>query len=163
MKLFFLRHGEADWPHWNRSDDERPLTDYGKEEMRKVAALLERLAVSPDMILTSPLPRAAQTAEIVATKLKIGLREEELLIPGFNASRLKKLIGKHHADALMIVGHEPDFSNVIATLTGGTVKLSKAGLALVEVDNAGTNGRLLWLFPPKIANTIATRSTLAKS
>ena len=163
MKLFFLRHGEADWRHWNRSDDERPLTDYGKEEMRKVAALLERLAVSPDMILTSPLPRAAQTAEIVATKLKIGLREEELLIPGFNASRLKKLIGKHHADALMIVGHEPDFSNVIATLTGGTVKLSKAGLALVEIDDAGTSGRLLWLFPPKIANTIATRSTLAKS
>jgi phosphohistidine phosphatase len=163
VKLFFLRHGEADWPHWNKSDDERPLTDYGKEEMRKVAALLERLAVSPDMILTSPLPRAAQTAEIVATKLKIGLREEELLTPGFNVSRLKKLIGRHPADALMIVGHEPDFSNVIATLTGGTLKLSKAGLALVEIDDAGTSGRLLWLFPPKIANTIATRSTLAKS
>jgi len=59
VKLFFLRHGEADWPHWNKSDDERPLTDYGKEEMQKVAALLERLAVSPGMILKSPLPRAA--------------------------------------------------------------------------------------------------------
>jgi phosphohistidine phosphatase len=80
VKLFFLRHGEADWPHWNRSDDERPLTDHGQEEMRKVAALLERLAVSPDMILTSPLPRAAQTAEVVATKLSVCKKRE--LTPG---------------------------------------------------------------------------------
>jgi phosphohistidine phosphatase SixA len=51
----------------------------------------------------------------------------------------------------MIVGHEPDFSHTIEQLTGGTVKISKAGVALVELDRSWRQGRLLWLFPPKIA------------
>src|SRR5438128_7118262 len=66
MKLYFLRHGEADWPDWKKSDDERPLTKRGKKELHEVGAFLVRLKVRPDLILTSPLPRAAQTAEIAA-------------------------------------------------------------------------------------------------
>ena len=65
MKLCFLRHGEADWPDWNKPDDERPLTERGRKEMKRVARFLERLKLVPDAILTSPLPRASQTAEIV--------------------------------------------------------------------------------------------------
>src|SRR6266436_10073244 len=61
MKLYFLRHGEADWPDWKKSDDERPLTDFGKKEVRDVAKFLARLNVRPDLIVTSPLPRASQT------------------------------------------------------------------------------------------------------
>ena len=70
MELYFLRHGEADWPDWKKSDDERPLTKRGKKEMHEVAAFLVRLKVQPDLILTSPLPRAAQTAEIAAEHLE---------------------------------------------------------------------------------------------
>jgi phosphohistidine phosphatase len=62
MKLYFLRHGEADWPSWKKPDDERPLTKRGKREMREVAKFLDRLKVRPDLIVTSPLPRAAETA-----------------------------------------------------------------------------------------------------
>ncbi|HEY2568989.1 MAG TPA: phosphoglycerate mutase family protein, partial [Candidatus Udaeobacter sp.] len=62
MKLYFLRHGQADWPNWKKPDDERPLTKRGKREMRDVAKFLDRLKVRPDLIVTSPLPRAAQTA-----------------------------------------------------------------------------------------------------
>ena len=51
----------------------------------------------------------------------------------------------------MIVGHEPDFSEVISELTGASLKLSKAGVGLVELNRSWRDGRLLWLFPPKIA------------
>ena len=153
MQLFLLRHGEADWPNWTKPDDERPLTDKGNKEMAEVAAFLAALDISPEVILTSPLPRAAQTAEVVAKKLKIKLREDSMLEPGFDASDLHDLLGQYPAESVMIVGHEPDFSEVIGDLTGGSVKLSKAGLALVELD--GKRGKLRWLFPPKVAKAAA--------
>ena len=154
MHLYFLRHGEADWPDWKKSDDERPLTDRGKKEMKKIAAFLERLKVSLDHIITSPLPRAEQTAAAVAKRLELKLHEEKLLAPGFGSSNLKQLLEKYPGESVMIVGHEPDFSETISDLTGASLKLSKAGLALVEADSAGSRGRLLWLFPPKIAKVV---------
>jgi broad specificity phosphatase PhoE len=56
MDIYFLRHGEADWPDWNKSDDERPLTKRGKKEMHDVGKFLKRMKVAPDIIVTSPLP-----------------------------------------------------------------------------------------------------------
>ena len=151
MELYFLRHGEADWPNWKKPDDERPLTKRGKKEMRKVAAFLKRIKARPALIVTSPLPRAAQTAEIAAERLKVKCREDKLLAPGFGREELERLLKKYPEESLMIVGHEPDFSEVISELTGASLKLSKAGTALVELNRSWRNGRLLWLFPPKIA------------
>jgi phosphohistidine phosphatase len=157
MELYFLRHGEADWPNWNKPDDERPLTKRGKEEMKKVAAFLSQLKVSLDRIITSPLPRAQQTAEAVAKRFKLKLQEDKLLKPGFGAGELEQLIEKYPGESLMIVGHEPDFTKTISALTGGSLKLAKAGLALVDVDPTTMRGRLLWLFPPKIARAAQRR------
>src|SRR5438132_13279421 len=70
MDLYFLRHGQADWPDWEKSDDERPLTKRGKKEMREVAAFLKRVKAQSDLIVTSPLPRASQTGRIAAEHLK---------------------------------------------------------------------------------------------
>jgi len=151
MDLYFLRHGEADWPDWKKSDDERPLTKRGKKEMREVARYLARLKVNPQLIVTSPLPRASQTAEIAAEQLNGKLRTDELLAPGFGLEQLRKVWKRHHARSLMVVGHEPDFTNVIAKLTGASLKLSKAGVALLDVDVEAEEGKLLWLFPPKLA------------
>ena len=151
MDLYFLRHGEADWPDWNKPDDERPLTKHGKKEMREVAAFLKRVKAEPDLIVTSPLPRASQTAEIAAEDLKIKCREDKLLEPGFDRADLERLLKKYPEESLMIVGHEPDFSEVIAELTGASIKLSKAGVALVDLNRSWRDGRLLWLIPPKIA------------
>jgi phosphohistidine phosphatase len=151
MKLCFLRHGEADWPNWNKPDDERPLTERGRKEMKRVAKLLQRLKFSADAILTSPLPRASQTAEIAAERLGIELKTEPALAHGFNVERLRRLLAKAGAACIMVVGHEPEFSEVIKELTGGEVKLSKAGVALVEVNRGCTSGKLLWLFPPKFS------------
>jgi len=151
MKLCFLRHGEADWPNWNKPDDDRPLTERGRKEMKRVAKFLERLKFSADAILASPLPRASQTAEIVAERLGIALKIESALAHGFNVERLRRLLAKADANCVMVVGHEPEFSEVVKELTGGEVKLSKAGIALLEVNRGCTSGKLLWLFPPKIA------------
>jgi phosphohistidine phosphatase len=151
MELYFLRHGEADWPDWKKPDDDRPLTKRGKKEMSEVAKFLNRLKVRPQLIVTSPLPRAAQTAEIAADFLKAKLRKDEALAPGFALSKLQTVLKRHRADILMLVGHEPDFTNVISGLTGASLKLSKAGVALVDVDPEAEEGRLLWLFPPKFA------------
>jgi phosphohistidine phosphatase len=151
MELYFLRHGEADWPNWNKPDDERPLTKRGKKEMREVAKFLDRLKARPDLIVTSPLPRAAETAEIAADYLKAKLRKDELLAPGFGMKNVGAVLKRHRARVLMLVGHEPDFTNIISGLTGGSVKLSKAGVALLDIDPEAQEGKLLWLFPPKLA------------
>jgi phosphohistidine phosphatase len=151
MLIYYLRHGEADWPDWEKPDDERPLTKRGKKEMHEVAAFLKRIKARPDLIVTSPLPRASQTAEIAAEHLKVKYREDKLLAPGCGRQELERLFKKYPAESLMVVGHEPDFTHTISQLTGASLKLSKAGVALVELDRSWRNGRLLWLFPPKIA------------
>ena len=101
--------------------------------MGKVADFLCSLEVEVDQIISSPLPRAKQTAEIVARKLKIDVGEDSLLEPGFDQSDLKRILQKCSDKNVMLVGHEPDFSDLISALTGGSVKLSKAGLALVNL------------------------------
>jgi len=151
MELYFLRHGEADWSNWKKSDDERPLTKRGKKEMREVAKFLDRLRVRPDLIVTSPLPRAAQTGEIAADYLKAKLRKDESLAPGFGMTRLRTVLKRHRAKVLMLVGHEPDFTDVISKLTGASLKLPKAGVALLDIEPESEEGKLLWLLPPKIA------------
>jgi len=151
MQLYFLRHGEADWPGWTKPDDERPLTDFGKKEVRQLAKFLNRLKVRPDLVVTSPLPRALQTAEIAAEGLKAKLRQDKALEPGFGISELKTLLKRHGSKVLMLVGHEPDFTSVISALTGASLKLSKAGVVSVDIDPETEKGRLLWLFPPKFA------------
>jgi phosphohistidine phosphatase len=151
MRLYFLRHGRADWPGWTKPDDERPLTEFGKKEVRQMAKLLNRLKVDPDLIVTSPLPRASQTAKIAAEQLKTKLREDEALEPGFGMSELRTVLKRHRSKILMLVGHEPDFTSVISALTGACLKLSKGGVALVDIDPEAEEGKLLWLFPPRFA------------
>ena len=76
---------------------------------------------------------------------------------------LKRILRKYPQQVLMLVGHEPDFSDVIAAVTGGDVKISKAGVALVDMD--GKKGKLLWLFPPKSGeemNRVASKLVRAR-
>lgn len=154
MELFFLRHGLAgDRSEWQGDDAKRPLTDEGKEKMKRTAATLAALDLGLDVIITSPFVRAQQTAEIVARKLNCSLVEDKRLAPGFNADQLYKLLLDHpDANTVMLVGHEPDFSETISALIGGgRVVCKKGGLALVELPNAHSRqGELVWLVPPKV-------------
>lgn len=151
MRLYLLRHGQADWPDWDKPDDERPLTKRGRKQMRRVAKMLCKLNVSPDVILTSPLPRAEQTARIAAKHLCVEMRIEPTLGKGFNAAQLRKLLKANRVAELMIVGHEPDFSAVIRVITGADVKLLKAGIARVDFEEGADAGQLVWLLQPKLA------------
>lgn len=150
MKLYLLRHGKADWPNWTQPDDERPLTSEGRKEVAAVAKLLSRLEITP-AILTSPLPRASQTAEIAGKYLNAKVRTEPLLRPGFDAVRLGKILKNFPGKSLLVVGHEPDFTRTIFQLTGGNTKMSKAGVALIELETGPMKGELRWLVPPKFA------------
>lgn len=118
--------------------------------MAAVAKLLARLEISP-VILTSPLPRASQTAEIAGKYLKAKIHAEPLLRPGFDATQLRKILKNFSGKSLMVVGHEPDFTRTIFQLTGGNTKLSKAGVALIELETGPMKGVLRWLVPPKFA------------
>jgi phosphohistidine phosphatase len=155
MKLFFLRHGQANWERWDRPDDERPLTKKGRKEVEMVAGALKALKVRPQEILASPLPRAYETAQIVSEKLDIECITSPLLAPGFGLHSLRQLLAEHGDRDLLLVGHEPDFSLAIAQLTGGAVKMSKAGVARVDIENASElRGQLVWLMPPKVLKEI---------
>lgn len=151
MKVYFLRHGEADWPEWDRPDDERPLTKKGKKEMKRVAEFLADQKVNPSVILSSPLPRASETAEIVAESLDMQVSVEPSLGPGFDPKKLAALLKQHAGEDIMLVGHEPSFSGAILALTGGSVKLAKAGVARVDLDGLNQpRGQLIWLITPKL-------------
>ncbi len=156
MELYFLRHELAgDREDWMGDDRKRPLTDQGKKRMAESAKTLDSLSLGLDAILTSPLARACQTAEIAAEGLGLEkvLAEDERLAPGFNPEALAQILKDHsRAKALMLVGHEPDFSETVSAITGGSeILFKKGGLARVDLtDIAALKGQLAWLIPPKI-------------
>lgn len=151
MRVYFIRHGEADWPNWQAADSERPLTDKGVKEMRMVAEAIAGLKIEIGALLTSPLRRCAQTAEIVAKALGTTPTVEGTLAPGFDATQLASLIAKHNDRELLLVGHEPDLSGTIRAVTGGDIKMARAGFACVEIiDTERMRGDLIWLIPPKV-------------
>jgi phosphohistidine phosphatase len=155
MKLFFLRHGIAEDAHGGMSDAERALTEEGREQLGRIARALLRFGVKPDIVLTSPLVRATQTAEIVAPVLESPIEIVPELQPGCGLEDLQGLLRRYDQDAIMLVGHEPDFSSLAARLINADergIVLKKAGLIRVEVDGqpkAG-RGRLSGLLTPKM-------------
>ena len=155
MKIYFLRHGVAfDSGDWEGSDFDRPLTAAGRDRMKREAKRIAELGVDPGSIVTSPLVRAKETAQIVAAQLKMldRLIEDERLGPDFSPERLETIVAEHAAStALMVVGHEPSMSHTIGRIVGtARIDLKKGALACVEID-AATPGHatLLFLLPPK--------------
>jgi len=155
MRVYFLRHGQAvARGEWNGEDSTRPLTEAGAEILGREAEAMKRLGLGLDVIITSPYVRAVQTAEIVAERLEMRgrLMRDDRLAPGFGARRLVEILRENEmAGALLLVGHEPDFSETIGDLTGGRVACKKGGLARVDLpDHAARRGVLAWLIPPGV-------------
>ena len=157
VELFLVRHGIA-LPHGtpDMSDDERPLTDEGEKEVRKVGKGLVRLKVAPDRIVTSPLPRARRTAEIVADRmgLESALEDADALRAGRSAESIRDWLKERTESSLMIVGHDPAFSDLIGLLVTGQrgptlCYLDKAGVAAFET---GMGGEMVirWIATPKL-------------
>ena len=121
--------------------------------MWREAKALQKLNLAPDVIVTSPLLRARRTAEIMAETLGLSdkLVEDARLGHSFDLRGLGKIAAAHpEAGQLMIVGHEPEFSAVVAALIGGgLLAIRKGGLARVDLsDGSLKRGELAWLLAP---------------
>lgn len=156
MILYFLRHGLAfDKEAWHKDDSLRPLTARGMKNMLREAETMRTLGLNLDVIVTSPLVRAYQTADIVARRLdlKNDLVQDERMGVGFGYEELPAILEDHpRAQQIMLVGHEPGLSQAIGVLTGGGGVVCKKG-ALARVDITSRDplqGLLVWLLPPKI-------------
>jgi phosphohistidine phosphatase len=160
VNCYFLRHGIAVEPdEWTGPDFDRPLTREGIERMKCEARAIADLSLQLDVIVTSPLLRARQTAEIVADRLKLrdDIVEDERLADGFDAGRLSEILGEHDkAGAIMLVGHEPTMSAAIGRSIGdASIELKKAALAgVVFADASATRGTLICLIPPKVLSRL---------
>lgn len=155
-RCYFLRHGIAvESDEWNGSDFDRPLTDEGRERMAREARTMARLDLCLDVIVTSALLRAKQTAAIVvkALGLEDRLIEDDRLGLDFGPGHFAGILREHaKANAIMLVGHEPTMSHTIGHIVGGArIDFKKGSLARVDVaDPSSLKGALVWLAPPKI-------------
>jgi phosphohistidine phosphatase len=151
-QLWLLRHAEAE-PHRVRPDSERRLTARGEQQARAAGLAIARMQVSFDAVLFSPRVRARQTAELATeswsgeSRRRLGVHEP--LGGGFDAPQALDAVASAGPDGrVLIVGHEPDLSSVIADLTGGgRVDLKKGGLAVVRLE--GASGELVILMRPR--------------
>ncbi|HUN65268.1 MAG TPA: phosphohistidine phosphatase SixA [Bacteroidota bacterium] len=163
MKIILLRHGiavprgTAGYPN-----DDRPLTPEGTRKMVRAARGIADILGEVEVILTSPMKRAEETARIVAAALGV---EHRLVIvpelaPGESLDRLMKVLAEQKGvSSLMIVGHEPDLGYLASALIGSTRPVFEFKKGAVCAIEAGTipphaPGRILWHLPPKILRSL---------
>jgi phosphohistidine phosphatase len=147
QQLWLLRHGEAE-PHDARPDDERRLTDRGREQARVAGCALAALKVKIHLAFTSPKVRARDTALLACKALGVEPIEHAPLAGGFDLDDALELVGAGAPDQrVLVVGHEPDFSQVVHDLTGARIDLKKGGIAGVRLD--GARGELIVLLRPR--------------
>jgi len=151
MKLYLVRHAEAIDRSGTMPDADRYLTPKGRSAFRKIARRARKAGITPAVILTSPLLRAVQTAEILAERLKhegpiVVARE---LSPGFDIQALRSLLAKAgNPTEAAFVGHEPGLGDLAATLLAlpGGFPLRKGAVLALEVDAGAPKGaaKFLW-------------------
>jgi phosphohistidine phosphatase len=153
--LYFLRHGRAEHTS-GREDADRRLTDEGEAQLRAAAPLWRRLKLRPQVVLTSPLVRAVQTAELLCGGLGSKKRpvEDDRLRPGAGWEDLAQAMADHQsARRVMFVGHQPDLGSTVELLTGAhAVRLRPGSLACVEFAGAPEPGKgeIAWLLDPDL-------------
>ena len=155
IELHFLRHADAGDPMaWKRPDEERPLSDKGEKQADRLGRFLAGIGFAPDAIITSPKVRAAQTAEIVARHLGAAVTTDDRLAGALDAAALEALLrDAGDPSRPVVVGHDPDFSDLLAELCGASsLPMRKGALARVDIEHPlrpGT-GTLRWLVPPDL-------------
>ncbi len=162
-QLWLLRHADAE-PHGTREDSERRLTERGERQARLAGEAIALMGVQFTALLSSPKERALRTANIAAQSLGEGHRERlqihAPLAEGFDARAALAELAQSlpspevaQGGRLLLVGHEPDLSTVVAELTGARIDLKKGGLAVVRIE--GPSGELVLLLRPSELALIA--------
>jgi len=163
MILYIVRHAIAE-PQGAAADAERALTEEGIEKMKKAAAGLRAANAIPDVILSSPLVRARQTAEILneAFDGKALFKMIPSLAPSGNRAELNRELRRHEGAAgIMLVGHQPSLGEIAGEITCGSsgcpLELKKGGACAIEIEKLAPapRGTLLWLMPPAILRKLA--------
>lgn len=155
MELILLRHGKAE--NTNPGGDfSRELVEKGREQSRRAARLLKGAGKLPDIVLTSPLIRARQTADEFCTTAAIpGAVIQGWLASGMHPeTALAELSAFRDFKQVAIVGHEPDFSSLVEWILGvggGGVEIKKGAIACLTVSPPSRHGLLRYLIPPKLA------------
>ncbi len=150
--IVLLRHGIAEERAAGKPDEERELTADGHRRMKQIARGLARLLPKAEVIVSSPLVRARQTAECVARAYSraIPLEGSPALAPDSNVDRFRELLAGVSARRAIFVGHEPTLSELMLALTGlsGAIELKKGGCYGIRID-AGEAAHLEWMLPPR--------------
>lgn len=151
-QLWLLRHGEAE-PHNARPDAERRLTERGEQQSRSAGHALAALELTFQAVFTSPKVRARDTAVIACAELGLEPVAHEALAGGFTAHDALELA--QAGDRILLIGHEPDFSQVVHDLTGSRIDLKKGGVAGVAGVALDGRSRLISLLRPRELDRIA--------
>ena len=146
MQLYLLRHADADTRA--ATDDERTLSEKGEQQALRVADFCKARGLKPDAILASPLPRAQQTAKPVAKAFSMEVTTARWLACGaVPAATVAQLAERKSLHAVMLVGHEPDMSRLVAHLIGAengdVIHIRKASLTAIEVVAFQAGGGVL--------------------
>jgi phosphohistidine phosphatase len=152
-QLWLLRHADAE-PHGARPDAERRLTARGRRQAEAAGSALRELGVSFGAVLCSPKARARETAELALARLQEPQTPQvdvhAPLAGGFDANQALEAVAgaerEGRAGPLLLVGHEPDLSGVVAELTGARLDLKKCGLVALRLGGGG--GELVLLLRP---------------
>jgi phosphohistidine phosphatase len=147
-QLWMLRHGEA-VPHDSKPDDERELTPRGRAQSEAAGRALAALGEEFAACYSSPKVRAWETATLACRSLNIEPVEEHSLADGFSRADASALHRAHDGEKILVVGHEPTFSQVVYDFTGARIDFKKGGLAGIGKDH------LLVLLRPREIEAIA--------
>jgi phosphohistidine phosphatase len=159
MQIFLLRHGIAEDKSPSGRDADRRLTDEGRAKLRRILERAHGAGVRPSLILSSPLKRAVETAEIAARELGYDGKIVRVgaLSPDASPSEVWAEIRKRPDEsAILLAGHEPLFSATVAYMLGSTramVDFRKGALVRIDVEGLGASpsGILQWMITAKIA------------
>lgn len=156
IALLLLRHAHAGDPaRWIGDDDQRPLSERGRAQARRLGRVLAGMDEAPDLFITSPRLRASETAEIVAREVKAPVVVDRRLAGPLDADAADAIVrAAGDARRPCLVGHDPDFSDLLGELLGlASVAMRKGALARVDIGGdriAAGRGQLRYLLPPEL-------------
>jgi phosphohistidine phosphatase len=140
MRLYIMRHGPAEDSSPSGRDYDRPLSDMGRARTNAVAHELERLGERPQRVLSSPLVRARQTADIVARVLGVAVEVRNELAPSETAPDILREVTEARFERVLVVGHAPDVSILVAEVIGNRGHAPGFEPAMVVAIDIGTDG-----------------------
>jgi phosphohistidine phosphatase len=176
MNLYLMRHADAGVSRENPVlDAKRGLIKEGKQQCMLMAGMLTGLKAQIDVIISSPLKRARQTAQFVATEIAFDspVLTSSALAPDGDYAALQKLLAEHSSrEGVLVVGHNPNLHQFIARMMsgnghppgGGTIRLRKGAIA--RIDMAKRPAQLQWLIDPRLARIVhasVTKSSRPKT